>query len=200
MDRFNDPTVGTGEVETHIRVEPDKGEGTTGKFDAHGTTGGTLDEAQGRAAELKDQAAEKARELRDRAGDTLDEAESRAGEMASRARQKGGELMDRAEEKLQESGFLDSAEEYPLAALGIAFGVGFVLAGSGDDESRQQRQKGRQQRGTFDRAVDQVKGALMGGVSAAISHEIRTLVDERGGVSGLFDQLTGKSGSGNAHA
>lgn len=175
-------TTGAGEVHAHLSNQPDKGEQDSGKFN--------LDEASAtardRAADIGGQAQEKAGELADRARGKAEQLRGRAGEMASQARNRAGELLDRAGDSLEErTGAVTRVQENPLAALGIAFGVGFLLAGSSDGN------------GSFGKAKHQLKGALMGGISAAISQQIRSALEEQGGLENLVTRFTGGGGQGS---
>jgi hypothetical protein len=147
-----------------------------------------MDRASGKAQQMKEQATDRAREMMDEAGRKVDEMGDRAKRMASQAGDRASDLFDRAEDEIEErTGLMSKAGDYPLAALGIAFGVGFLLAGSSDDES------------TAGRAKHRVRGALMSGVGAAVSGQVRSYVEKQGGISGLMDSLTG-GGAGNTQA
>ncbi|HEX6924015.1 MAG TPA: hypothetical protein VF167_01190 [Longimicrobiaceae bacterium] len=159
---------GSGDVHAHLSSQPDKGVGMSGKFDAPGQD----PEREGES--LRDRAAEAFEhggELRDRLGDA-----------AHRARRSAGRLFDAAEEKLEErTGALRAVERNPLAALGIAFALGFLLAGDSDEAESS--------RPALAKAKNQIKGAIMGGISAAISQQIRTFIEEQGGLGAVLATL-----------
>lgn len=168
-----EPTSGSGEVHSHLASHPDKGEGMSGKFDADESAGERIRDLGGRAREGAD---DFVHSTRDRASELRD----RLGGAAQRARGRAGRLIDDAEETIDDkTGVLSSAREYPLAALGVAFGIGFVLAGSGDEERHPSMAK----------AKNQIKGAIMGGISAAISQQLRTFIEEQGGIGALLGAL-----------
>lgn len=75
----------------------------------------------------------------------------------------------------------DLAKEKPLAAVGVAFAVGFLLAGDGDEEESRHP--------ALLRVKNQIKGAILGGISAAVSQQMRTFIEEQGGISGLMGAL-----------
>lgn len=74
-----------------------------------------------------------------------------------------------------------------MAAVGVAFAVGFLLAGDGDEEEARHP--------AMLRVKNQIKGAILGGISAAVSQQMRTFMEEQGGISGLLGAL-GVSGPG----
>ncbi|HET8655655.1 MAG TPA: hypothetical protein VFL93_09100 [Longimicrobiaceae bacterium] len=201
---------GRGEVHTVMSDEPYKGEGESGKYHVGGSTGqapghgegmaehtmdrvsdkahDVMDRATDRAQQMKEQATDRAREMMDEAGRKVDEMGDRAKRMASQAGDRASDLLDRAEDEIEErTGLMSKAGDYPLAALGIAFGVGFLLAGSSDDES------------TAGRAKHRIRGALMSGVGAAVSSQLRSYVEQKGGIGGVMDSFSG-GGAGNAPA
>src|SRR5690606_28720080 len=134
-------------------------------------------------------------------GGTMEQARERAGEMAGHAREQVSEMADQARDRAEEmmgqarnrvSGMLEQAEDSepvrmmrdnPLPALGIAFALGFLLAGSSDSGGR------------FGKAKQQVKGAVMGGISAALAQELRNLAGMEGGAGGLLDSIMGRGGA-----
>jgi hypothetical protein len=193
---------GRGEVHTVMSDEPYKGEGESGKYHVGAEAGqgegvaqrameqvsdkahDVMDRATDRAQQMKDQATDRAREMMGEAGRKVDEMGDRAKRMASQAGDRAGDLLDRAEDEIEErTGLMSKAGDYPLAALGIAFGVGFLLAGSGDDES------------TTARAKHRIRGAVMSGVGAAVSSQLRSYVEQKGGIRGVMDSFTGGGGT-----
>jgi ElaB/YqjD/DUF883 family membrane-anchored ribosome-binding protein len=164
---------GSGEVHSHLSSQPDKGEGMSGKFDTPATPGERARAFAGR--------------MRDRTDDFLDAAEERVDHVRGRvagsartARERTEGFFDSAEDALdQRSGVLDAARQSPLPALGVAFAVGFLLAGSGDPERHP----------SVSKTKNQIKGAIMGGISAAVSQQLRSFIEEQGGIGGLLASL-----------
>ena len=166
-------TGGSGDVHAHISTQPDKGEGMSGKYDSRS--------AGGRS--------EHDRPLRDRASDALGSAREhgsdlrgRVGRAAHTARERVGDAFDDAEEAIDErTGALRVARKNPVAALGIAFALGFLLAGDSDESEVRHP--------SLIKAKNQVKGAIMGGISAALSQQLRTFIEEQGGIGTLLATL-----------
>lgn len=166
-------TGGSGEVHAHISSQPDKGEGMSGKFDTHG----------GGAKEFTRRVRERAEDAFGSARDRSSDLRDRVGGAAHRARDRAEYFIDEAEETLDaRTGVLRSARSNPLAALGIAFAVGFLLAGDRGEEM-----EGRHP--TAAKAKNQIKGAIMGGVSAAISQQLRSFIEEQGGIGALLSAI-----------
>lgn len=121
----------------------------------------------------------------------------RAGDVAGQAREKAGQALGRAEQVLEERGILDKVRENPMPALGVAFGIGFLLAGSGDQV------QGKRSTAMY-KAKNQLKGAIMGGLSAAVAQEGRNLLGmaqgkgNAGGLLGMLLQNLQGGGSGGA--
>lgn len=175
MDAFPEenpmePSSGSAEVHAHLSAEPDKGDGMSGKFDPPGG------------------AAEYARRVRDRAEDMMGSARARTSEFrdrvggaAGRARRGAEYFVDEAEDVLEtRTGVLRAARGNPMTALGIAFAVGFLLAGDGEEPERPT---------SLSKAKNQVKGAIMGGISAAISQQLRTFIEDQGGIGAILSSL-----------
>lgn len=141
-----------------------------------------------RAVGAVDQAKDKANELADRAQDKAGELADQAKQKAGEAKQRASEALDQAERKLEETGVMDMIRDNPLAALGVAVGIGFLLAGDGDSGKSRGR-KG----GIAYKAKHQLKGAVMGGLSAAVAQEFRSFLGETGGAGSLFSSLMGGS-------
>ncbi len=158
-------TPGTAEVHTRVNAAgqrlspPDPSQA----LPPAGETAGRLDQTKAKAGDLADQAIGQAEELRDRASDA-----------AGRAKAKAGEAYDQAHSALADSGALDVVRDNALPALGLAFGLGFLMAGSGDE--------GRGNK-TVNNAKQQLKGAIMGGLSAAVAQEFRSVAGIGGGGS-----------------
>jgi ElaB/YqjD/DUF883 family membrane-anchored ribosome-binding protein len=187
----------TTEVHTEINVQPATGQGATGGSGA----GGTMDRARDKADEVTSQA-------RSKADDLQQQAQSKINEAKDQAKSRATEALHQAESKLQQTGLKRRIHENPMAAFGLAFGVGFLLAGSGDeDEDEQQGRRGMRSRshngGTLSQAKHQLKGAIMGGISTALAKEARSLVGmqsgQGGGLGNLVSSLFGNDQSSQGH-
>lgn len=110
----------------------------------------------------------------------------RAREAAGAARQRLEEAVGAAGDRLDErTGALGLVREYPLLATGLAFGAGFLLAGDGI----------RSRGGLLGSAMGQLRAALIAGLGAALTQELRAFVDEHGGPVGVLETLTRRGGS-----
>jgi ElaB/YqjD/DUF883 family membrane-anchored ribosome-binding protein len=169
------PGQGTARVETRVTGA----QGTTGARTSTGTgTGdeGLLDRAQDQVKETWD-------DVRERADDLTD----RASEMASRAQSQIGDALNRAEHQLEEkTGAVSMVRNNPLAAAGLAFGIGFLLAGDGGGRSRKRRG------GMVGKAGGQLRNVIVGGVSTMLMQELQEMLDEHGGPMGLLNTLMGR--------
>jgi hypothetical protein len=166
-ERMTGDAYGTGEVHADITSQPYKGEGMSGKYEAGGDTGGPQGTLE-----------QKATRMQEKASDAIDEAKSRAGamkdratEMANQARRRAESLVDDAENAIDRTGLPEKAQNYPLAALAIAFGLGFLMAGR--TESR-----------TMAMAKGQVRGMIMGGLAASLKDEAANFA--KGQLSGMM--------------
>lgn len=160
---------GTAEVHAHVAGGPATGTATAG------STGGGQNES--RVDQAKDRAQGMAGQVQERASDLLGQAQNRASG-----------LLDQAQSTLEERGVMSWVRERPLAAFGVAVGLGFVLAGS-DNESDDPNS-------TFGKAKHQLKGAIMGGLSAAVAQEARSMIgmSGKGGAGGILGSLFGQQG------
>jgi ElaB/YqjD/DUF883 family membrane-anchored ribosome-binding protein len=170
---------GFGEVHSHLS-QPDKGAGLSGRPSGAGyggsdATGGAADAAaaaRDRAGAMVADAKEHAEDALDTARDKASDIRHRAEETVDQARARASRAIDRAEQELEErTGVISMIRENPLPALGIAVAVGYLAAGS------RSRKRGR----VMNLATRQLRGAIMGGVSAALAREFRSIVSEQGG-------------------
>lgn len=178
MDRNNEP-LGTGqptsEVHTRLNVEPSKGEGMSGSYDASGA--GTMDRAKGRVQDARDEVKHRADEVRGRAQDRMEDARDEVERMAGKAKSRANEMLD-------ETGARRRIDDHPMLALGAAFGIGFLLAGSSEDKG-----------GMRGKVRSQLRAAIMGGMSAAAAQQARSMFGMDGGAGGLGDLLDSAFGS-----
>jgi hypothetical protein len=156
----------TGPLDPTHELEP-------GTAEVHSTiTGGAPRESAyagmpgGEPEGMKDRIADRAEDLADEARGQMRGLSDRASGMAEQARERASEMIDEIEERLEEAGVLPLIRDNALIALGAAFGVGYLLAGSGSYERHPAIVKVR----------NQLKGGLMGGLSAAVAQEFRSLV------------------------
>ena len=175
---MGDREVGAAEVHTDLGVNR---EGYSGIAAANMSTGG---ESGGQGG-LQERAVNRVRDVADQVRERAQEMTQNLnlGERAGEARERAGQALGRAEEMLEERGVLNTIRENPLPALGIAFGLGFLLAGSGDEGKKH---------GAMYKAKHQLRGAVMGGLSAAVAQEARGLLgmaQGKGGAGGMLGSL-----------
>ncbi len=170
---------GMGEVHSHLS-QPEKGAGMSGRpagagFGGSDPQGGAADaasDARDRASAIVADAKDSAEEALDTARHKANEIRHRAEETVDQARTKASEAIHRAEHELEErTGVISMIRDNPLPALGIAVAVGYLAAGS------RSRKRGR----VMNLATRQLRGAVMGGISAALAREFRSIVNEQGG-------------------
>jgi hypothetical protein len=117
-----DPGAGTAEVHTHLSSHPDGGEESgTRRHRARPGVHGVTDTAE----RLMGEARERAEQLRARAGDFG----ARAERLAAGARDRMDDVID----TVDRARIPERAQSYPLLALGIAVGAGFLLAGRSEN-------------------------------------------------------------------
>lgn len=159
---FTSQGGGAGQVHSHVSSHPsDTDEGVVGT--------------------ARDQIENLADTTRDRAGELRD----RAGEMASDARERAGQALHDAENLLEErTGALTAIRSNALPAMGIAFAVGFALAGSSANK-----------RGVTGFARRRVRTAVRAGLAAALTNELRGMTGADGLLSTLFGHKEEERGS-----
>jgi ElaB/YqjD/DUF883 family membrane-anchored ribosome-binding protein len=181
-DRIGDVTGGGAEVRGGLHSHPADNFGASSgpRRDEYGALAyGTEADSQNlgqRAANRISGAADTVREqastLGSRAGDLAGTARERAGDLAGQAREGVGSALTSAETWLENSGMLERVRQNPLPALGIAFGIGFVLAARSNNAIRSNP--------SINRAAGQLRGAVMAGVSAAVAREAKHFLDTLG--------------------
>ncbi|HEX2203837.1 MAG TPA: hypothetical protein VHG91_11090 [Longimicrobium sp.] len=126
--------------------------------------------------------AERAGELGGRAREALGNvAGGRVGDVASTARERVGGTLNRAQGVLEERGVLSRVRDNALPALGLAFGVGFLLALS-DNKRVQPGSK-------MYRAKSELRGAVMAGLSAGAAQAVRGFMGQAGSEDGFLNTL-----------
>jgi ElaB/YqjD/DUF883 family membrane-anchored ribosome-binding protein len=148
--------LGGGEVHTRLSSNPTE-------VDIRSTPRDSETGASG-AEGLRDRVEDMAGEARERVEGMAGEARERARELGNRA----SHLVDDAQERLEETGFLNVVRDNPLPALGVAFGVGYLLAGTPDTP---RSRTGRAARG----AKKQLRGVLLGSLSAMAMQEVQSM-------------------------
>jgi hypothetical protein len=167
---------GTGEVHTGLHSGSAPGEygGIAFASETSSTTG------QGG---LRDRAAEAVRG----AAGTVKE---RAGQAASQARDRLGAARERTHTLLEERGVLERVGDNPLPVLGVAFAAGFLLASVG--QNRETRAA---------RARNDLRSALMAGISAGLAQGARGFLSQAGRPEGFVNtflsSLAGGGGGGS---
>jgi ElaB/YqjD/DUF883 family membrane-anchored ribosome-binding protein len=163
-DPRHDPAEGTAEVHSRVTgggsgYEDPLGSGRSGHSGQSEGARHTFDDLRDRASDLGDRTSEWASRTRRRLDDTLHTVEDRL--------------------HLDQAGIAQTIRDNPILAAGIAFGVGFLLAGA--------PRAGRS--GIIGTATGQLRSALLGGLTAAVTQELHDLLDEHGGVAGLVSAL-----------
>jgi ElaB/YqjD/DUF883 family membrane-anchored ribosome-binding protein len=132
------------------------------------------------AQDVMDQARQQAQDFASQAKDRMEDLGDRASDMASRAKS-----------RLEGTGVMDTIRDHPLPALGAAFAVGYLLAGSR-----------RHERGAMGMMRRQVRSAVMGGITAALAHEARSMMGMQGGGGGMLGSLFGgmQGGQGSSRS
>ena len=132
--------------------------------------------------------------LGERAGDVASQARDRAGEFASQARDRVSGLMDRANTTLENRGVTNRLRENPLPALGVAFAVGFILAGTTESTGSGVRGGGAMGAmgsagGRGARAQNELRNALVAGLSAGVAQGARQFLNQAGREGGFLNSV-----------
>jgi hypothetical protein len=136
----------------------------------------TADEVGRRARGAAEAAREHADTLTERARHAAEELGHQAGDVASAARDRLGDLRERANDLLERRGIIDRMRENPLPVIGVAFALGFLLAGNDG--------RGTSSRGA--RARRELRNALAAGLSAGLAQGARSFFNEAGSEGGGF--------------
>jgi hypothetical protein len=160
---------GLGSAEVHTGLHSGGSDEYSGlQFAGSERQGGVGGRARGAAAGVRERASSLAGSLG-----------SRAGETASAARERMSSVRQRANTALESRGLLDRLRENPLPVMGVAFALGFVLAGNDewDDDEPPTRAS---------RARRELRSALMAGLSAGIAQGARGFLNQAGSEGGGF--------------
>lgn len=180
------PREGTARVETRINTPGGyytAGMGATGRG-GENSAEHAADRAREMAGEARDKVSDMADDAREKVSDMADDARDKASGIASEASRRLESALSEAEDRIEEqTGLISMARQYPLAAAGVAFSVGFLLSGSSRGSSS----------GVIGKAMGQIRAALIGGVTAALTQELRSMVDDEGGFGNLVQTLTGNN-------
>jgi hypothetical protein len=176
----------SGSAEVHSGLHSGTGESYSGlQFASQESQAtGSASRLRGAAETVRDRVTKPARDLG-----------ARASEATSGARERLSGLRERTNSTLENRGLLDRLRENPLPLLGVAFALGFVLAGGDDADDLEQPTRGS-------RARRELRGALMAGVSAGIAQGARGFLNQAGSqgggfVNGLLDNLMDRFNSGD---
>lgn len=185
---------GLGSAEVHSGLH------SGGSGDAYGGLGfaspETMREEGSRVRGADDESADRAG---GRARHLAEDLGHRASDAASAARERVSGLRDRANRVLERRGVVDRLRDNPLPMLGVAFAVGFLLAGSDDRNSNTRAARARRE----------LRSALVAGLSAGIAQGARGFLSEAGSegsgfLNSLIDNLAGETndrgGSGGEFA
>lgn len=144
-------------------------------------------------AGVRERVRERARDVADSVREGAGTIGHRAGEVASQARERVSAMSERTNRALEQRGLLTRLQENPLPALGVAFGIGFLLAGGG---------RGGPVDSPAARARRELRSALMAGLTAGAAQAARGFLQTAGRPNGPIDSLAGnlagRSRSGGA--
>ena len=167
---------GSAEVHSSVTVTPETLPPPDHTLPPAGETSGsesTADKAKAKAQDAAGQAKAKAQDAASQAKERAGEVGQKASEAADQARARAGEALETAQQKLEETGAMDMVRDNALAAMGVAFGIGFLLAGSGDDD-----RTGRG--GRFSKTKRQLKHTLMGSLSTVVAQQLKSTLGDFG--------------------
>jgi ElaB/YqjD/DUF883 family membrane-anchored ribosome-binding protein len=175
--RMGDRDLAPGSAEVHggLHSSGRTGDEYSGIAFAGTEPQGLKDRAATRARDVADTVKDRAGNLGERARQVAGSVGDRAGGVASQARG----LVDRAQTQLENRGVLEKVRDNPLPALGVAFAVGFLLAGS-DDRGRDTKSS---------RARRELRNALVAGLSAGAAQGARSFLRQAGAPDGVINSL-----------
>ncbi|HEX5724212.1 MAG TPA: hypothetical protein VFX98_02030 [Longimicrobiaceae bacterium] len=184
---MGDPGAGTAEVHSDLHAGGSREEYSGLAFADEHAPEGVRERTVNRVKEAGETLREGAGSLGTKAKDVARTAADRAGSVASQARDRMSSVVHRAEDTLERQGVLEGVRRNALPALGIAFGIGLLLAGRDNKVIKPGTKLGRTR--------NQVRDAVLGGLTAAIATEARSLVGgtgQSGFLRSLMDTLENK--------
>lgn len=179
---MGDPGRGSAEVHSGLHS------GATGGGDPYGGLGfATPAPTAGSAGRSAEPEGGDPENLLGRARHLAEDLGHRAGDAASAARERVSGLRETTNRVLEKRGVIDRLRENPLPVLGIAFAIGFLVAGADDRNANTRAARARRE----------LRSALMGGLSAGIAQGVRSFLNETGNegsgfVASLLDNLSGE--------
>jgi uncharacterized protein YjbJ (UPF0337 family) len=162
---------------------------TSGEYGALGFSGnagaeGVAEKATNRISGVVDSVKDRAQDLSGRAQEFAGQARERVGEVAGQARERASGALTQAQTFLDDQGVTDRIRQNPLPALGLAFGLGYLIAGRSEHK------------GLVGRARGELRHAIVGGVTAVVAREAKGYLGNVAG-GGLLGQLFGQQGGGS---
>lgn len=173
---MGDQGLGSAEVHTGLHSG-----GSGDKYEGLQFAGHDDDASRGRLGGAADAVRERARSL--------------AGDVGPRVTRAASGTRERAHRALEQRGVIDRLRDNPLPILGVAFAIGFVLAGRDDDDDYEPSMASRARR--------ELRNALMGGVSAGLAQGARGFLSQTnnqgsGFLAELLDSVLGGGQQGGS--
>lgn len=186
---------GTSEVHSELSAQPSKGVGDSGSYDAGAA--GTMERVRYRAEHTREEISDRVDVAREEVAERAEDLGARARDRIDAARDEVSRLREgltaRASRALDGTGIPPKIQDHPMLALGAAFGLGYLLAGSGG-------QKG----GMRGKVRTQLRAAIVGGVTAALAQQAQSILGfesgQSGGLGNLFGSALGDRDSGGTSA
>jgi len=124
------------------------------------------------------------------ARDRLDEARARAGALADHARDRVQESIERVNDSLNgPTGVVPAIRTRPLLAVGIAFSTGLLISAVTGNRKRNW---------VLERGRRQLRSLIISSVTAALAHELRSIVGAEEGFGDLVQSFLGEEETDDA--
>jgi len=122
--------------------------------------------------------------IRDDAFDRLEDVRDRAIDFADRTKDRISGSVERVSDTLYgDEGLVPTIRRRPLISVGVAFSTGFVIAAL----------TGSRHRNWFaERARRQLRGMILSGLAATLTHELRSIVGAEDGFGDLVESFLGE--------